>query len=50
MFLKSLWEKTQKVDKTSAPSEKSVNEEGNESTNEGDVTPALDQSMPEEKS
>lgn len=45
-----LGKKPKKVDKTSTSSEKSVNEEGNESTNEGDVTPALDQSMPEEKS
>lgn len=44
-----LGKKPKKVDKTSTSSEKSVNEEGNESTNEGDVTPALDQSMPEEK-
>ncbi|MDA0950221.1 MAG: ATP-dependent zinc metalloprotease FtsH [Bacteroidetes bacterium] len=45
-----LGKKPKKVDKASTSSEKSVNEEGNESTNEGDVTPALDQSMPEEKS
>ena len=45
-----LGKKPKKVDETSSAGAEGVNEVGNESTNEGDLTPALDQNMPEEKS
>jgi cell division protease FtsH len=45
-----LGKKPKKVEETSPTSAEEANEVGNESTNEGDITPVLDSNMPNEKS